>query len=399
MSRTVAEYGFAGWSGRGSLDSLVRELERQIDSRVDFVCDTRHLAFDADFDDHSNVVLKMRPNSPLTEEWLPAEGVTLRPNALEQIGEKVNPSVPSKFIKTLAAVKPQACANLLNDLFFEGSRQLVRVLDGSCRAFLSDSYRCIDSYDLAFKALEVAKDVDARVLEASLSERAMRIKFIHPTVWEVVNETRLGDKGGWYAGGLGNQKWLSKVAAGSRGELPGGPEAIYPAVTIGNSETGNGGVFIRLGILRGVCFNLATVEDVVWKAHLGAQIEAGVLSRKTIMLQNQVLMSSLDDSIRAAFDDEKFRALVAKIEGSMDVPVTNPTSAVNNIVRDFGLTEESKASILEYFLGTQYVDQTAYGLAQAVARAGQDFDDADRAEDYERAAGAIMLKADKLVLA
>lgn len=44
---TVSE--FSAWTGRGRLDQLVGELERQKEARIDFVADTRSVTVSAPF--------------------------------------------------------------------------------------------------------------------------------------------------------------------------------------------------------------------------------------------------------------------------------------------------------------------------------------------------------------
>ena len=43
---TVSEFNDS-WKGRGTLQNLVTELERQRKSRIDFVADVRHLSIEA----------------------------------------------------------------------------------------------------------------------------------------------------------------------------------------------------------------------------------------------------------------------------------------------------------------------------------------------------------------
>lgn len=275
---------------------------------------------------------------------------------------------------------------------------MIRMLDGKIRAMLSDRYRILDNYDLAFSALEVAKSSGADVMEASLSDRTMRIKFVSREIWDTIESTRTGsDSGNWYAGGLGNQKHLSRVAAKSRGDLPGGPGTVHPLVTIGNSETGHGSLYVRIGILAGICFNLATVEDVAAKTHLGGRLDAGLYSNETQAADSKAIYLKIRDSIKAAFNPEHFRRIVERAKAAKLDTIEAPTLAVAQTVKRFDLTEEAEEGILEHFL--RDYSQDRYGLAQAVSRFAQDVDDGDAAADLEQAAGLLISDRAQVALA
>ena len=59
---TVSE--FAAWTGRGRLDQLVGELERQKETKIDFVADTRSLAVSA-----KDGQMYLVPTEPHAMEW------------------------------------------------------------------------------------------------------------------------------------------------------------------------------------------------------------------------------------------------------------------------------------------------------------------------------------------
>lgn len=381
-----------GWSGRGSLSSLISELDRQKASKIDFVADARSLEVRVVSGGKHDGGLMMVPRDAQTREFLPGEGVPIRPNALIQVGGRVSPEVPSGFLKTLASERPARAAELLNGLMQDsGRRNMVRMLDGSIRAFLSDRYRVIDNYDFAFSALEVARDQGAEVIECSISDTNMRLKLVNRKIFDVVDATRSGgSSSGWYAGGLGSPTYLSKVGARSWGELPGGPGTVYPAVTASNSETGHGGLSLRISILHGICFNLATVEDVVHRVHLGERLDAGIYNPETVAADNRAIMLKARDAIVAAFDEKKFRSIIAKCKSANEEKIDAPSSAVGNLVENARLSEDAKESILAHFLGEYR--PTRYGLAQAVARYAQDVADGDSAFDVESLSGRVILE-------
>jgi len=242
---------------------------------------------------------------------------------------------------------------------------------------------------MAFTAMEVARDCGADVLEASLSDTHMRLKFVSRQVWDAVDTNRSGNNGNWYAGGLGSQEYLGKVGARSHGDMPGGPGTIHPVVTISNSDTGHGGAHARIGILQAVCYNVATVEDVCREIHLGSKLDAGVFTSETRAADDESTMLKMKDSIIAAFSRDKFKSIVAKVKNANNKGIENPTDAVDNIVKTHKMTDIQRDLILAHFIGGN-VTKTQYGLGQAVARAAQDVDSGDVAVEMEDLAGQLV---------
>jgi hypothetical protein len=384
MHPIQSEMAVSSWSGRGSLTDLVAELERQKTSKFDFVADTRGLAIR-----ECEGGLCLIPKEDRMTEWVPSSGLPIREAALLQIGEKSTPSVPGRFLKELTAQRPRRAGELLNGLFEDApARRFIRCLDGQVRAYLSDRYRVLDHYDLAFSALDAVRQAGGEVIEASLSESHMRIKFTSRQIWEAIDVKRQGERSNWYSGGLGNPDYLGRVRARSGGELPGGPGTVHPLVTVSNSETGQGGFSVRIGLLQAICFNLATVEEVVGVVHLGERLSVGVFTEETVTAESRAITLKARDTIKGAFNPEVFKRMVEIARGAQAQEIRTPQSAVENVARAASLSDKAKEAILSYFL--RDYDLTCYGLAQAVARYAQDEVDGEGAASLEDLAGKIM---------
>lgn len=388
MNEQKAQWAVTGgWTGRGTLTELVAELDRQKAAKVDFVADTRNLEVRP-----KGGTLVLTPTDCRAAEWLGKEGLPIRRLALAQLGSKQEPEIPSMFLERLAELRPNRAADLVNGLMQDGpARRFIRCMDGSVRAILSDRFRVLDHYDLAYAAMDAVRANGGEVVEAALSETHMRIKFTSRQVWEALDVKRQGDRGGWYAGGLGNQKYLSKVAARSGGELPGGPGTVHPLVTISNSETGHGGYGVRVGILQAICFNLATVEEVVAKVHLGERMEVGIFSQATLNQESKTIYMKSRDAVVSAFKPEVFNKMVDICRAAQDREIKAPQSAVENIAKVGALSEPAREAVLSYFL--RDYDMNAYGLAQAVARYAQDEPGGEAAAAAEDLAGRILVGA------
>jgi hypothetical protein len=386
MNTTNAEYAQnRNWSGRGTLDQLVAELDRQKKSKVDFVADTRSVRIE-----ERDGGLFLVPTDTRAENWFESKkGYLIKVIALEQIGEKCLPNVPTRFVREMAEKRPTRLAVLLNGLMEdEPGRRLIRVLDGQVRAFLSDRYRMIDHYDIAYASLDAVRASGGEVIEASLDDKKMRLKFTSRQIFDAINLNRQGDKSTWYAGGLGSAEYLQKVHAHTGGNLPGGPGTVHPLATISNSETGHGGYNVRVGLLQAICFNLATVEDVVGEVHLGSKLSLGVFSDATLNVESKAIFMKVRDVVRAAFTQETFKKMVEVAKSAHDKEIKAPTSAIENIAKEASISDEAKDSLLRYFI--RDYEMTNYGLAQAVARLAQDVTDTERAADLEDVAGKIL---------
>jgi len=381
----IAEFNDS-WKGRGNLSNLVQELERQREARIDFVADVRHLAVEV------NGGIKLVPTTGQAFEWMPNGPMEFNRSAYNQLAEKCSPSVPFNFFEKMMTERPKRLADLINGLHADDpKKRLVRTLDNKVRAWLSNSYRVIDNYDMAFTCLDEARKKNAQVFEASLSDKRMRIKFTTQEVWDKIDITqRSGPQGGWYAGAIGNRELIGKTILGAtiREELPGGPGTIHPVVTVLNSETGHGGFHVRLGILMGICFNIATLETIVTRVHLGDRLEEGIFSPETISAESKAIMLKARDAVRAAFDQEKFAGIVAKAKAAQTDKIEAPAAAVDNVIEVCQINEEHKEALLTYFL--RDYDSTRFGLAQAVSRRAQDLDDPDDAGELENIAGKII---------
>lgn len=384
---TVSE--FSSFRGRGSIAQIVQELRRQIDARFDFVVDTRDLAVRVD-----DSKLKLF-GTPSSADYIPRAGIPLGRTALRQLGERATPSIPLQFLERAIEEAPGRIADFITGVMHDHSeRRLVRVLDNQVRAVLGSTYRCIDNLDVAQSVLTAATESNARLLEATLSDDAMRIKLLNPSIVEEIERVRSGgDGGGWYAGGLGSPEFLNRVRAHSRGDLPtlpnSGPNSVLPIVTVGNSETGKGSFNARVGILQAICFNLATVETKLTQVHLGGRLETGVFTRETIEAEADLILRKGRDVMRTAFDPARFRELVEAMRETAGQKIHRPIQAVEAAIKIGKLGEGSLDALVSALMG-EPGGASVYNVGQAVARVAQDLPDGDQAEEWEAFAGEIL---------
>ncbi len=376
--------------GRGSLEAVVNELQRQIETRVDVVCDTRDLRVITGEDGD----LRLAAANRNLADFLPPDGVSVLDQALSQFGAKapVTNGIPTRFLRHAAKEHPLRTADFLTGIMHDSpDRRLVRLLDGSCRAFLSDSYKVVDSLDVAKVVLEQAQKVGAKVIEASVTDASMRLKLFSPDVWDTL------DRGDYHAheGTVGTRASRSYMDQGVRHnirggfQMHGGPSTVWPVFTVGNSETGHGKFYGRAGFLVPECTNGISVEETFAHIHHGSKMDIGVYSQSTRVKEADLLFCQFRDAISASFTLESFKALCARVRGSISKEVRSPTTAVELIIKSSEvLGDDDFATLLDHFVAEPGTS-SLYNLGQAVARLSQDAS-ADKAGDLESLAGEIV---------
>lgn len=241
----------------------------------------------------------------------------------------------------------------VNRLFVrEPKRHMIRTLDGAARALLSDRYRAISNYDvLKVVANEIGK-IGGELWDLRCDDDGgqFRALVVNKDVKEQVNMDR--DFGG---------RW--RWSPTDRGD-----PFLYPAVTIRNSETGEGSYDCSLSLLNGICCNYFVWEKAITQVHLGKAKGVGelVFSEESQGLEAQLIVSRTRDVLRAAFDPEKFRAIANKVNETTTRNLPDDakaTEVVNAAVKLCGMHEEHAEMVLELFLGLG--DRTQFGLANA----------------------------------
>lgn len=376
------EMGGGAFKGRGRIEQVVEELRRQVDARVDFVVDTRDLAIVPGDDGDGNTIPYLAAGTDSALDFIPHDGYPILDQALLQVGGRATEGgVPGRFLRRVWGVNPERTAQFLSGLMRDDpKRRLVRVLDGRVRAFLGQTYRCIDSLDVARCAMERAREHDALPIEASVTESKMRLRFVSRRIVEELQRVGRDSGRGWFAGGLGKQTELSKVAARSWGELPG--DTVHPALGFSNSETGHGGCDLDGGILLGACFNLAWVRKMVHEVHIGERLEEGLFTAATAQKHAELVYAKIADASAAYFDADRFREVVASFEDAQSSEIRAPSVACKVAIGASDALNESDLDALLSFFVEQPGERTQFNLGQAVSRLAQEVEP-DRASDLE----------------
>lgn len=344
-----------------TLVQLAEEIERRAAAKKDYIVDTAHMTM--------TVGEGPKPTLVFGETTLGVNDI-----AHAQLAEGVG--IPKPYYDRMLAEKPELLARNVNEwLAANPKNQLVRTLDGTARAYLSDKYRPLENEDLARAVIPVLLDLDVEIMSSEITERRFYIKAVDKKIVRA-----LAEKGAAF--GDGGHTIIRGNAC--------------PAITIGNSEVGMGALSILAGYYNDWCSNLATFnERSMRKYHVGAKNEllgdniSALLSDETRQKTDIALWAQVGDVVKNAFDQARFDALVDKVEGTVrDRIEGDPVKVVNLSSKRFGLTEVEGKSVLRHLI--EGGSLTRFGLHNAVTRASQDAEDYDRATELERIGGNII---------
>ena len=350
-----------------SLTAWAQEIERQANTKRDFVADTRNISLTLPIDRAEDArafaagedLAREDPDHGLQLSIKDEDSFDIGQTAHRQIGERVG--IPAKYYDRMREASPDLLADNVNHWFQkEPKRRMVRTLDGSARALLYDRYQRIDNWDVAGVALPILQDIkDLEIQSCEVTERRMYLKAVTPRV---------------------------------RAEVKRGDE-VQAGVVISNSEIGYGSVNIQPMVFRLVCLNGMIRASVLRKYHIGSQVEVGELenlfSDETRKADDSVVLMKIRDVIGGVLDADNFEAYIDTLRETADRQIEgNPAKAVEVLGKTHALSEHEQGGILRH-LATGG-DLSQWGVINAVTRFSQDVTDYDRATELETLGGKLV---------
>lgn len=292
----------------------------------------------------------------------------IRKTAHEQLAEKFG--IPGNYARKMEDTAPGLLINNLNYWFnFNPQNLLLRTLDGDVRAALSDRYRALDSFDLLFNAAEVGHGMGAVMQRLDLSDDRFFFRMVLPDF--AVKITGRGDdlkaKGKLFSSGYkgDNGQWGITDDDDPNGDW------VFPAIVGSNSEVGKGKLMVDLSAFRATCSNYIVVSKSIHRVHLGERLDNGFeFSSDTREAKDRAVWLEVRDMIKAAFTEDKFRALVKAMNDAQAAVLEDPIAAVEVVVQTYGLDDADKETILRELLnpsvGSINPGATLWGLSQSV---------------------------------
>jgi hypothetical protein len=335
---------------------LLTEVERrvrEVDGRSpieDLVAPSSHLST------HSNGVTLLR----VGEREFP-----MQETAQDQLATFLG--IPRDYYRRLREGYPGLLDENTNTLLADQKRsRMIRTLDGSVRAILSDTYRRLDIYPMLQSILPTLTGSDLQLESCELTERRLYLKLTTPRL---------------------------------RGEVRVG-ETVQFGVVLFNSEVGFAQLGADLFSKTLSCLNGATHTDWAgsgfrrrhYGVRLGGDEEAGysIISERTQRIEDRAIFSALADSVEALLDREHFEELMARYRAaaSRSLPRGLEGQTVRVLSNRYGLTEEEHQGVLSNLINSG--DPTWWGAASAITAMSQNVESYDRASALEVVGGRVL---------
>jgi len=222
------------------------------------------------------------------------EDFTINMHAIKQVATKLN--IPGAYLTSLLlgdAWQQTLGYEILNthNGWSDRSKLLVRAIGSEVRAFLSDSYRRLDSAMIFAAHIEEIFANKGALSDGFMDDTKIMIESIYPKSIEIITE-------------LNGTIW---IAFGTR---------------LTSSDYGNGAQDLRSFILQGACLNGMVRESVLREIHLGAKLPDNLaLSQATYELDSATTASAIRDLTKNLYSSEVIKDRMLEIKASSDLVI------------------------------------------------------------------------------
>ncbi len=346
-----------------NLQALAMELERQRTAKKDFLVRTGNMSLVPGTDGGMELSVEaVKGNRSQFANY------GINEIAHRQMGQFLK--IPAAYYERMRTEYPELLASNVNSWLNRApdDYRMVRTLDGTARAILSDRYRRIDNYEVASTVLPIIAGMEGASVEScELTDSRMYLKVVNP---RIAAEIKPGD-------------------------------VVQSGILITNSEVGMGSVSVSPLIFRLVCSNGMVAQDSrVRKRHVGRANETGedftIYRDETIEADDRAFLMKLEDSVRAAVDQARFSQIVDRLREATEakMPAKVAPQVVQLASKEYNFTEVESQGILGHLIAGG--DLSLYGLANAVTRQAQDVASYDRSTELEATGYKIVTMATAL---
>ena len=347
-----------------SLQDLAAEIERQNDSKKDYVASTSLMTIEPQADGRVSLGLPGKGAFPINDI------------AHSQIAEHTG--IPRRYYDKCLKEAPGLLKSNIEQWFHKyPAPRMVRTLDGNDRAFLSDKFAPLDNYDFAGATLPILAERKLKVMSCEITERRLYIK--------AVDEQLFRDVPVGYKMGDGSHRLFDTCA---------------PAAILSNSEVGFGRLVLETGVFTSGCTNMALfAKGGMKRTHVGARhmMTEGmdvadleeIMSQHTKRRTMEALWLQVRDVLKAAFDEKVLTKRLQELAEASGRKITGNVEKVMEVVQTrFALNDTERSSVFRHLIEGGNLSQ--YGLHAAITRSAQDADSYDRATELEYAGGDVL---------
>lgn len=334
-----------------SLQSLAREVERQNSAKLDFKAVAGR---DFRMDNDNNIAVighdSFRPTDHAHSQIAAYTGIKQGYYDMMRADKTANTLMRD---------------NVNHWLDKKAEPRLVRTLDGSMRALLSNGFRRLDNAQIMTAALPTLMEYpDLQYDSCEITSRRLYLKCTTP---KITGEVRKGD-------------------------------AVQFGLYISNSEVGGGQLMVWPFVKILKCLNgLIMEEGGTKRRHVGGRVEAPedgaeeYFSDDTIKAADEAFFLKLRDTIRHTLTQEGFTPHLRKLQqaaGDMLPELATVEGMVEVLGNRHGLLEGERASVLRNLI--EGADLSRYGFHNAVTAVANDIESYDRATELEEIGGRII---------
>lgn len=269
--------------------------------------------------------------------------------------------IPAKYYNHMRAEAPSLLAYNANYwLSRDNAERMIRTLDGTARAFLSNRYRRIDNYNVASAILPIiGENEQARFESCQLTDTHMYVKAVNPGM-------------------------QAEIAPGI---------VVQAGVAVTNSEVGQSSLSVRpLLYWPGSGAGIIVNDSGMRRTHTGRAITAvgELLADNTLSSWERNFLLTMQTNVRDAMAEDRFQSVVTMIREARNAHIrdTDVSGVVKQTAREFGITDDESSGVLLHL--AEGNDLTRYGLANAVTRQSQETESYDRASDLEAISYDVM---------
>ena len=333
-----------------TLKALATELKRQHDNKRDFIVNTRNLQIQTNSKGESKLTFNLNNKSV---------SFNVNDNAHQQIASRLN--IPIRYYQKMQLESPQLLDQTVNDSFKKlAENRMLRTLDGTAKAFLSDRYRRIDNLEICaaiYPFIESTKFLS--VESADVTDSHLYLKVI-------------------------NKRIKSEISKGT---------TIQGGFVISNSEVGEGCLKVEPLIFNSVSKNALIFKDCLHKTnHIGRQFKSSAPCEIPADERNYNanIFSKLQKDIQATISDpETFDTIVQLLKQSKQISLQKDiVKTVESLANDFALSPNERGDILRQLLISE--DHSRYGLINAISAASKISNSYERATELEHIGGDLL---------
>ena len=345
--------------GKSSIAELVTQLKTEKEQARDFILPTSELHITAE----ANPYLVMDNRGAI-------ETFAVNENTHRQIAERIG--IPYKYYDRMRKTYPELLAENVNGWFKkEPEDRMLRTMNGTARAFLSNKYRRIDNLELMSAIYPIIQQMDGvSVHSCEVTESHLYLQLV-------------------------TDKVSFEIAKG---------DIVQAGFIISNSEIGLGAVSVQPLVYRLVCTNgMIAPEDGHRRFHTGKRVTSEenyeLFTDQTKMLDDMAYFAKVQDIVRAAVNETRFNQHVMAMQKAIGVEI--PAMAITPVVEELGktylLTKPEQEAIVQNFLvgdtgmdGSHIAHFNQFGVSNAVTKLANSAPDYERAVELEKIGGNIL---------